>query len=191
LAQVGTRRFIARRHRLAGLATTLFLACGASVSPDAIQAEWQPVLGDAGPRTLDRRVAQRTPGCVLPEWRSDLERWVERTRRTVTARLGLDFGRDVLSAKRQRRIELGAYAVVVACGWASSMYALVLKHLEPGRVGTVSVSGIPEDELDYLASGERIPDLLLKGGFFKQITASELVAALPPGSVVYGGESCR
>jgi hypothetical protein len=113
LAQVGTRRFIALSHRLAGLATSFFLACGASAGPDAIQAQWQPVLGDAGPRTLDRLVAERTPGCVLPAQRSDLERWVERTRRTVTARLGLDLGRNVLSAKRQRRIELDAYAVDV------------------------------------------------------------------------------
>ena len=71
------------------------------------------------------------------------------------------------------------------------MYALVLKHLEPGRVGTVFVSGIPEDELGYLASGAKIPDLLLEGGLFKRMTASELVAALPPGSVMFEDDFCR
>jgi hypothetical protein len=113
LAQVGTRRFIALAHRLAVLATSLLLFCGASAAPDAIRAQWQPALGEAGPRMLDRLVARRTPGCVLPARRSDLESWVERTRRTVTAKLGLDLGRDVLSAKRQRRIELDEYAVDV------------------------------------------------------------------------------
>jgi hypothetical protein len=104
---------MALSHRLACAAASLLLACGALAAPDAIQAQWQPALGDEGPRTLDRLVAQRTPGCVLPEKRSELELWVEQSRRTVTATLALDLGRKVLSAKRQRRIEADAYAVDV------------------------------------------------------------------------------
>jgi hypothetical protein len=91
----------------------LLLACGASAAREAVPDPWRPVLGDAGPRTLDRLVAQRTPGCVLPEERADLERWVARTRQTMIETLGLDLDRDVVSAARQRRIEQDDYSVDV------------------------------------------------------------------------------
>jgi hypothetical protein len=68
-------------------------------------------------------------------------------------------------------------------GWASSFYGLVLKHLEPARVGTVRACGPPADELDHLAQGGKIPNLLLRGGLFSELTAAELAAALEPAEV--------
>ena len=68
-------------------------------------------------------------------------------------------------------------------GWASSFYGLLLKHLEPERVGKVRTCGPPADELGHLAAGKKTPDLLLQGGLFSSLTAEELAAALDPTEV--------
>jgi len=40
---------------------------------------------------------------------------------------------------------------------------------------------VPANELEYLASGDKIPDLLLWGGLFSRITAAELRVAAGTG----------
>jgi hypothetical protein len=98
--------------------------------------------------------------------------------------VNIDLLRSLLRAGGAGRAD------VVACGWASSVYALVLKHLEPDRVDRVLAYGVPADELGHLASGEKVPDLLLEGGLFARLTAAELAAALPAGSVVFDEKAC-
>ena len=70
------------------------------------------------------------------------------------------------------------------CGWASSFYAAVLAHLEPSRVELVRLDGAPADELRYLEELTKVPDLLLQGGLFAELTVSELAAALDEAVVV-------
>jgi hypothetical protein len=36
------------------------------------------------------------------------------------------------------------------------------------------VSGVPPDELAWLGSGKKVPDLLLHAGLFARLTAAEL-----------------
>jgi hypothetical protein len=64
---------------------------------------------------------------------------------------------------------------VEGMGWASSLYAGVLRAVEPKRVRRLNVSGAPDDELGWLRRGNRkIPDLLLHPGLFSRLTAAEL-----------------
>jgi hypothetical protein len=67
-----------------------------------------------------------------------------------------------------------APATVEGQGWASSMYAGVLRALEPGRIRGVQVSGVPDDELRWLQKGRRVPDLLLHPALFRRLTVAEL-----------------
>jgi dienelactone hydrolase len=80
---------------------------------------------------------------------------------------------------------------IFGCGWASSFYAALLAHLEPAKVANVHLDGAEEDELRYLASGARVPDLLLQGGLFAELTVAELAAALGGTVVLDPRGSCR
>jgi hypothetical protein len=68
----------------------------------------------------------------------------------------------------------GADVEIEAAGWAPSFYAAVLHALEPARVRRVHLSGVPADELGWLQSGKRVPDLLLHPAVFASITVAEL-----------------
>jgi hypothetical protein len=63
---------------------------------------------------------------------------------------------------------------VEARAWAPSLYTAVLRALEPGRVRSVHLSGVPPDELEWLQAGERVPDLLLHPALFASLTVAEL-----------------
>jgi hypothetical protein len=64
---------------------------------------------------------------------------------------------------------------VEGLGWAASLYAGVLRAVEPKRVRRLYVSGAPDDELGRLRKGnKRTPDLLLHPGLFSRLTAAEL-----------------
>ena len=69
------------------------------------------------------------------------------------------------------------FTMVYGNGWAASFLASALRVLEPERIGRVETAGVPADELAYLATGERIPDLLLQQDMFGMLTVSELLAA--------------
>jgi hypothetical protein len=63
---------------------------------------------------------------------------------------------------------------IIANGWASSMYSACLKFLEPSKTGKTRQSGVPADELGFLASGQQVPNLLLWNGLFSKITVAEI-----------------
>lgn len=64
-----------------------------------------------------------------------------------------------------------------ANGWASSFFGAALKYLEPGRCGRLQSSGVPADEVRFLASGNKLPDLLLRGGLFVRLSELEIESA--------------
>ncbi|MBW8886652.1 MAG: acetylxylan esterase [Fibrobacteres bacterium] len=64
-----------------------------------------------------------------------------------------------------------------ANGWASSFFGASLKYLEPTHCGRFYPSGVPDDEIKYLASGNKIPDLLLRGGLFVHLSELEIETA--------------
>src|SRR5262249_41352353 len=68
--------------------------------------------------------------------------------------------------------------------WASSFYGLLLKWLEPAKVKAVIPKGIPSNELAYLTTGQKLPDLLLWGDLLAQISARELATAMPIRAVI-------
>jgi hypothetical protein len=80
---------------------------------------------------------------------------------------------------------------VYGCGWASSFYAAVLAHLEPAKVRNLHLVGAEENELRYLISGKKVPDLLLQGGLFADLTVAELAAALDTTVVLEPLGTCR
>jgi hypothetical protein len=63
---------------------------------------------------------------------------------------------------------------VEGTGWATSLYASVLRVLEPTRVRRVHLSGVPSDELEWLQAAKRVPDLLLHPALFARLTVAEL-----------------
>jgi hypothetical protein len=63
---------------------------------------------------------------------------------------------------------------VEGTGWATSLYAAVLRVLEPTRVRRVHLSGVPPDELEWLQAAKRVPDLLLHPALFARLTVAEL-----------------
>jgi hypothetical protein len=65
---------------------------------------------------------------------------------------------------------------IIANGWPSSMYSACLKFLEPSKFGRIVQSGVPANELDFLASGQQPPNLLLWNGLFSKVTVAELNA---------------
>ena len=73
---------------------------------------------------------------------------------------------------------------IIASGWATSFYAFALKSLDTEHVGGVTPAGLPDDELEFLKSGQKIPDLLLWADLFKQTSVRELAAGLPQPSAV-------
>ena len=87
-------------------------------------------------------------------------------------KMNVELLRSYLAGSEEGRIDLHAR------GWSASLFALFLTALEPGRIGDVRVSGVPGNELDYLRSGEKIPDLLLWAGLFANTTAAELAAVV-------------
>jgi dienelactone hydrolase len=87
-------------------------------------------------------------------------------------------------------LEASPPTAIQACSWGSSLYAAVLAHLEPENATTVLLGGVPDNELRHLASGERIPDPLLHGGLFSELTVAELAAGLGE-SVIQDPETCR
>jgi hypothetical protein len=70
--------------------------------------------------------------------------------------------------------KLGPDIEVEGTDWATSLYASVLRALEPGRVRRVHLSGVPSDELEWLQTGKRVPDLLLHPALFARLTVAEL-----------------
>ena len=67
---------------------------------------------------------------------------------------------------------------IEAHGWASSFLAAMVANLELGKTTRLDLTGVPDDELRYLASGKKIPDPLLHGGLFAELTVAELAAVL-------------
>jgi hypothetical protein len=63
---------------------------------------------------------------------------------------------------------------IEGAGWAPSLYAAILRALEPARVRRVHLSGVPPDELEWLGAGQRVPDLLLHPILFARLTVAEL-----------------
>ena len=63
---------------------------------------------------------------------------------------------------------------VEGAGWAASLYACILRALEPARVKRLHLSGVPDDELAWLGAGRKVPDLLLHPELFSHLTAAEL-----------------
>lgn len=80
---------------------------------------------------------------------------------------------------------------IYGCGWASSFYAAVLAHLESAKVTKLHLGGAEESELRYLTSGKKVPDLLLQGGLFAELTVAELAAALDTTVVLDPPGTCR
>lgn len=80
---------------------------------------------------------------------------------------------------------------IYGCGWSSSFYAAVLAHLEPAKVTNLHLGGVEENELRYLTSGKKVPDLLLQGGLFGELTVAELAAALDATVVLDPQGICR
>lgn len=68
---------------------------------------------------------------------------------------------------------------IFASGWTSSIYALLLRWLEPEKVGAVTVQGVPNNALLALKNGNRVPDLLFWGNLFTLLTGRELATTLP------------
>jgi hypothetical protein len=80
---------------------------------------------------------------------------------------------------------------IQGCSWASSLYAAQLAHLEPTKATKVVLGGVPASELRYLTSGKKIPDLLLHGGLFAELTVAELAAGLGERVIVDSRGACR
>jgi hypothetical protein len=66
---------------------------------------------------------------------------------------------------------------VYATSWPTAFYAFSLKALTPTRVGSILPNGVPASELDFLRTGQKIPDLLLWTDLFSKVTVGELAAA--------------
>jgi dienelactone hydrolase len=66
---------------------------------------------------------------------------------------------------------------IYANGWASSFFAACLRYLEPAKVERLMLSGLPENELEYLGSVDKVPDFLLSGRLFEKTSTLELAAA--------------
>jgi hypothetical protein len=69
--------------------------------------------------------------------------------------------------------------VIYGSDWPTSLYSLFLRWLEPDRIKSVGVKGLPAHELVYLKSDLRLPDMLLWGDLYAKTSALELASALP------------
>jgi hypothetical protein len=79
-----------------------------------------------------------------------------------------------VSALRRLLHSLDVPVEIEASGWATSTYAAVLRATEPQRVRGLHLAGVPEDELLWVGSGKRVPDLLLHPSLFSRLTVAEL-----------------
>jgi dienelactone hydrolase len=70
---------------------------------------------------------------------------------------------------------------VWATNWPTSFFAVALKWLEPNHIDKVYLQGVPINELRYLQSRKKIPDLLLWAGLFDKISVRELSVAIGDG----------
>jgi hypothetical protein len=68
----------------------------------------------------------------------------------------------------------GGPVEIEAAAWAPALYAAALRALEPSRVSRLRLSGVPSDELEWLETGRRLPDLLLHPSLFARLTVAEL-----------------
>lgn len=69
---------------------------------------------------------------------------------------------------------------IMAQGWVSSLLASISAKKNQAFNSSLFLQGLPKQgELKYLLSGVKTPDLLLKGGLFKNITAAEIAAFFP------------
>lgn len=58
--------------------------------------------------------------------------------------------------------------------WSTSFYAIILKWLKPQLINQVLLNGVPENELSFLKSGEKIPDLLYWNSLYQYLSIQEL-----------------